>query len=361
MHPKRLAVTDYQHIKQNFLRELLQASKGLPSSLTFIQNPLAQKPLVTNGIVQAIVIGGTNYILQTLQIEPSGTKTIFTKQTGILPTFTTKQDLIEFLTMHLDDRADAIGVNFGFPLDPCVGSFGELDGKLIHGTKEHTFTGLTEPIGSIIKTLSNKPIKVSVANDTICLLLSGNGSENGSLIAGTGINAGIKMMTGQQTIAINLEIGNFNKFAPSDVLLNIDRDSEKPGEQLFEKATSGKYLAHYFNEKAKELSLNIPQLSTSQELSALSLGQEQNEASELAKALLERSASLFATALAAIYEFSDKPQPFTFIGEGSMLWKGWHYKENIQKQLAAFGIPKDAIVIKHVQDSSINGAIGLVT
>jgi hexokinase len=355
----------YQQIKQNFLQEIILASEGKPSSISFIKHHLPEKPLLTQGIVQGIVIGGTNYILSTEEIATDGTRKILSHETGILPIFDTKQTFIDFLSAHLDARADAIGINFGFKLEPTIGTHGELDGKILaKGTKDHTFTGITESVGTLVKSVFankyQKEIVVAVANDAICLLLSGSGGENGSLIAGTGYNMGLRLKDNNRLSIVNLEAGGFDKFSISTALKQIDATTKNPGKKLFEKTISGKYLAHYFNEKAKELHLSITHIQTSQELSELSHTNHSDIAGDLARAIIERSAFLVASAIAGTYEFCDKPNSFIIIGEGSLLWDGWHYHENIMKQLKALEVPAHAITIKHIKSSSINGAIGLI-
>ncbi|HVA96499.1 MAG TPA: hypothetical protein VND99_02500 [Candidatus Acidoferrales bacterium] len=356
---------DYKQIQQNFLQELNLASQNKPSSISFLKNHLPTKPLLANGIVQGIVIGGTNYILATAVINSNGTHKIIAKKTGVLPVFDTKKTFVDFLTEHLTPDVDAIGINFGFPLEAITGSFGELDGKLLLGTKEHTFKGLiNEPLGQLIKTLYQKKCHkmpmVSVANDTVCLTLAGDGTEKGSLVAGTGFNMCLVTKYQHKKTLINLESGNFNKFTLTPILQKIDDTSEDPGKQLLEKATSGKYLALYFNEKIKELHLPLSPIKTSQQLSELSHENHHDVAGDLARAIITRSAYLVAAAIAGLYEYSSKPQTFTLIGEGSLLWNGWQYHENIQKQLTKLGVPRNAIVIKHIPDSSIKGAIGLI-
>ncbi len=356
---------NYQQIQQNFLKELIAASKNKPSSISFIKHPFPKKPLLTHGIIQGIVIGGTNYILSTEEISHGKTRNILERKTGVLPTFDTKQRFIDFLSEHLDPRAIAVGVNFGFKMKATYGKDGTLDGTVMaKGTKEHTFTGLTEPIGTVLKTVFakkyGKNILTSVANDTVCLLLSGNGKEHGSLIAGTGFNLGLLLENDKTDVIINLEAGNFDKFKQSTILKQIDAKTKNPGEKLFEKTVSGKYLAQYFNEKSKELNLPIEPLLTSQELSELSHANHTDVAGDLARAIIERSAFLVASAIASLYEFTAKPNSFTIIGEGSLLWNGWHYHQNIMKQLKALEVPSGAVTIKDVKDSSINGAVGLI-
>lgn len=356
-----LTTPDYPTIENNFAQELTRAAQGETTSLPFIKHVLGQKPLIHAGVVQGIVIGGTHYIVSTEEIIPGENRIILHRKTGMLPTFAEAETFFTFLTEHLDPRATAIGVNFGFPLAPTYGPHGELDGRLIKGTKEHSFVGIVgQTIGNIIREVVGRKIPVTVANDTVCLTLAGTGDEAGSLIAGTGFNIGIKLPEEKQTVIVNLEAGNFNKFEPSEVLKTIDEASDMPGMQLFEKVISGKYLAEYFTMRAKKLRLSVPHLVTSQELSALSQRKKDTDAVILARALLERSACLVATALAGVYEFHGKQQ-LTIIAEGSLLWKGWQYFETIHKELLILGLPKDSIILKHIPESSIKGALGLLT
>lgn len=356
---------DYAKVKTAFLKELKLAAAGKTSSISFIKHTLPDKPLLTHGKFQGIVVGGTNYVDSTRQILKDGSMKTLTLKYGTLPIFKDRQMLVEFFTKHLDKHADIVGINFGFPLKPIKGPFGEIDGELVHGTKEHTFLGVTTSIGSIVReiyeTKYKKVIPVSVANDSVCLTISGDGTERASIIVGTGINISLKLFENKKTILVNLEAGNFNKFPISQTLKKIDKSSTAPGGQLFEKVVSGKYLVIYFNEKAKELGLKIPQLTNSKELSELAEKRSTQAPTILARAVMERSASLVATAAAALYEFLDKPEKFTIITEGSVFWKGWKYQDNVYQQLTNLVIPEGAITFKHIQDSSIKGAIGLLT
>lgn len=355
---------DYHKVKTAFHKELTLASAGKPSSISFIKHTLPDKPLITSGIFQGIVVGGTNYVDSTRRILKNGSLKTLTLKYGTLPVFKDRQMLVEFFTRHLDKRADVVGLNFGFPLKPVLGPFGEIDGEIDHGTKEHTFLGVTSSIGAIVReiyqTHYKKTIPVSVANDSVCLTLSGDGTERASFIVGTGINISLKLLDSKKTTIVNLEAGNFNKFPVSQTLKNIDRSSTVPGGQLFEKVISGKYLVIYFNEKAKELGLKLPQLTTSKELSDLAAKKSKTPPTLLARAILERSAFLVAAAASAIYTFLDSPK-MSIITEGSVFWKGWNYQENVYNQLADLGVPKGDVTFKHIQDSSIKGAIGLVT
>jgi hexokinase len=360
-----IQIPDYQQIKENFLQELTLASQDKPSSISFFKHPLSKKPLISSGIVQGIVIGGTNYIVATVEMKKDGNRKMLKKQTGVLPLIKDDQTFYVFLEKHLDARAQAVGINFGFPMEPTSGTFGELDGTLLYANKEHPMFGLIgKTIGKeakrIFKTKYSRDIPFSVANDTICLALSGEGSEQGAFIAGTGFNVGLVLQQKNQKFLVNLEAGEFNKFEPTDALKQIDAESESPGVHVFEKIISGKYLALYFNKEIQKKHPEIPSITTSQELSELSHTNHTDVSGDLARAIITRSAYLVAAAIAGAYEFCGKPKDFTLIGEGSLLWNGWKYHENIQKQLSKLGVPQDAVKIKHIKDSSINGAIGLI-
>lgn len=355
---------DYRKVKAAYYTELTLASAGKPSSLSFIKYQLPPSPLVTTGVIQGIVIGGTNYVVSTIRILKSGKQKVLDHHWGKLPVFYDLKTLVGFLTAHLDKRADAVGINFGFALQPVKSDKGTIDGKILHGTKEHTFTGVTMPIGDIVRDIYqikyNKDIKVSVANDSVCLTLSGDGSENGSLIIGTGSNMCLKITDGKKTSVINLEAGNFDKFPITSVLKKLDAKSVIPG-YLLEKTIAGKYIALYFNEKAKQLGLKTEVLKTSNQVSELAEAANKKRETILAQSIMQRSAFLAAAILAGAYEFAGSPETFTIVGEGSVLWKGWNFRKNVKAKLADLNIPEDAIKIKNVEDSSIKGALGLLT
>lgn len=355
---------DYKKVRSAFHKELTLAAASEPSSLSFITHTLPKTPLITSGVIQGIVIGGTNYVVSTVRILKSGKQNVINHHWGKLPVFYDLKTLVDFLTLHLDKRADAVGINFGFPLKPVKGDFDTIDGILPHGTKEHTFTGVTTPIGQIAREIYQikykKDIPVSVANDSVCLTLSGDGTENGSMIIGTGANMCLKRTDKTKTTVVNLEAGNFDKFPITSVLKKLNEQSVIHG-YFLEKTIAGKYMALYFNEKAKQLGLNIEPLTTSNQVSELAVANSKKQETKLAQAIMERSAFLAAAIVAGAYIFAGSPEKFTIIGEGSVLWKGWNYKKNIQQKLADLDIPEETIKFKHIPDSSIKGALGLLT
>ena len=355
---------DYQQVKDNFLLDLTAALNNKKSSLSYIKNYLSPKPLVQKGIVQAIVIGGTNYISALVRVLPNGKSKAITIKKGKLPVFKSGETFVSFINTILFEQAEAIGLNFAFPLNPLIGPNNELDGILLYGTKEHAFKGLIgQSIGSAVRKVYfekyQKQILVTVANDSICLTLAGNGTEDGGMILGTGFNMSLKSIDNGKSFVANLEAGNFNDFKSSSVLEIIDKRSEHPGRKMFEKTISGKYLVTYFNEESKSLKLNFTPLNTTEDLSRLA-ETDTNSQGELARSILERSAFFIAAALAGVYEFRKRPARLELVTEGSLFWKGYKYKENVEKQLLKLGVPKNTIKFKFVEDSSLKGAIGLL-
>jgi hypothetical protein len=65
--------------------------------------------------------------------------------------------------------------------------------------------------------------------------------------------------------------------------------------------------------------------------------------------------------LAALYEFKNRPDRMSFNAEGSVIRKAWKYEENLMKRLHMLDIPQEALELVHHQDSSIKGAISLLT
>lgn len=335
------------------------AKKGKSSSISFIKHTLPEKPLVTNGKIQTIAIGGTNFRTVNDQVK-NGESHIIKSYSGTIPKFETGKNLADFLNENLENNMAAIALNFAYPLSPFTNSNGLLDGILMNGTKEHAFKGLIgEKIGEFISTIYYKKfgrqIPVSVANDTVCMAISGNGNESGGLILGSGFNIGLRY---QNTI-INLEAGNFSKFADDSMLETIDELSDNRGINRFEKMLSGNYLPLIYKLTAKQLNIDTKEALKSEDLSILAQT-DSRPPGDLARALLKRSSSLVATAIAAIYEFLDKPDKLILITEGSLFWKGWKYQENVLEQIEKLNIPKNSINFKHIPDSSIKGASGLL-
>lgn len=355
-----ITTLDYRQIKQNFVEELVVASQGYHSSLSFIRHLLPTKPIIKEGLIQAIVIGGTNYDVATYELDGKGGKKELRRRRGIIPQLDTEATVFNFIADLYDSEALAIAINFGFPSKPDMGKFGEIDSEILYGVKEHAFHGLIgKPIGKALREYLKINIPISVANDTICLALAGTGQENGGFVLGSGCNMSIATEEAGRKIVANLESGNFSKFEPTPGLEAIDAISPTRGKNRFEKLISGIYLPMHFNFLAKQYNINAPTVANGKEVSALA-ARDTSLIGDLARGVLERSASLAATQFAAVYEFLNISQ-VEFLVEGALFLDGWEFEKNFTKRLTLLGVPDGRIKIIKVPDSSMNGAIGLIT
>ncbi len=356
-----IANPDYMQIKQHFLEDLTVASQGHPSSISFIRHVLPKKPLISSGIVQGIVIGGTRFDIASVEIDGKGKKRLLKRQQGILPQFDTKETFLMFIKEHIDSKALGVAINLGFPLQPDTGKFGEIDSKILYGVKEHAFHGLLGlSIGDFLRQELARDIPISVANDAVCLTLAGTGEEDGGFVLGSGCNMAITVQDHGERIVANLESANFNKFEPTPGLEAIDAISPTKGKNRFEKLISGIYLPMHFNFLLTQYNIQTTQVANAKELDVLA-AEDTGITGDLARAILERSASLAATELAAVYEFKGSHKEIEILAEGTVIWEGWEYQNNIQKRLTLLGVPEGKIKIKKVEDSSLHGAIGLLT
>lgn len=268
----------------------------------------------------------------------------------------------------MNPQTTAIGINFAYNLFPVVGEMGELDGIMNQGnSKGHAFKGLQQKqVGMTIKNyLKNKlgqSIVVSVANDTVCLIISGLGKDTDrknliAAIAGTGYNVAIFL---DENTVVNLQASDFAGFGPTATGRVVDAESKNVGKQMYEKEVAGGNLYKHFNVLIPQLNLQITPLHSSEELSRLAKSEKGTE-SQVARELLERSASLVAAQLAGIYEFKGKPLVLTCITQGSLFLNEPDYISNIQSQLEALGVPQNLFEFKKIENSDVLGVIKLIT
>src|SRR3989338_7101044 len=158
----------------NFLSSLLNAQTHRPSSLPFIINQLPSEPVVNAGEpFQAISIGGTNYKSALFNLGHDGQLIMYDREASQRPYFNNRDDVLGFIQGLVDPSIEYIAINFASPLKPEFRN-GLLDGRLFKATKFDRFEGLIDyPLGQTIEEFFGHSVKVTVANDTICLLLAG--------------------------------------------------------------------------------------------------------------------------------------------------------------------------------------------
>lgn len=350
-----------QAITKNFVEELRTANSGKKTSLPYIVHQFSGGPIVKDGeVFQVLVFGGSIFL--NVLLEKRGRRIIIkSRERKSKEPYDTKESFLKTFAEELDPNVRVVAVNFAFPLSP-VFEDGKLDGMLMSGSKEHTFHGLLgKRVGKIaqdyILKTQKRTISVSVANDTVCLLLSGLTEVATHNIAagvlGTGMNFAFFL---NDNTLVNLEAANFDKFPQTETGKIIDQHSVIPGKALLEKETSGAYLYQHFNIINEQEKLGAVPLASTLELDQLiregSLG-----VGEVAKMLIERSAELISCAIAGITLFKEKDM--VFVMEGSMFWNATGYRRIVKRKLLELAPDYDIRFIK-IEDSPVFGAAKLV-
>jgi hexokinase len=270
-------------------------------------------------------------------------------------------DLMNVVEENLLNEVEVLAINFAYPIQPVLRQ-GRLDGKLLRPVKEHLFAGLVgKCVGQQIEEYfggKGRHLKVTLANDMVCLLQAGREKVNDSRtlvagVVGTGVNFAI--LDAEYGI-VNLESAGFDKFKISWAGRAIDQVSKNVGQHLFEKEVSGKYLFEHYN-----LMKNVFQLEpieTSEQLNQIA-DETKHPGRNLARSILMRSAELLACQIAGLLDFLGQNK-LTFVMEGSLFWKGWHYQGLIYSALKKMDISADRVEFVEIKQSNILGAGRLV-
>ncbi len=351
---KLYSLSQLKNISKNFCTEIEKAKNGSESSLSFIENNISKNKFNTDTHkFQVMVIGGSKF--ETAIVEKIDRKIKFVNyKVKNLPLMKNKNVFLTFIKNNLYKNIDLLSVNFAYALKPLLRN-GILDGILISVSKEHEFKGLiNKKIGEEIEKYFEKEIKVTVANDLVCLVLSTKGDfkedEVVGGVVGTGINFG---GFSDRNHVVNLESGNFNKFKQTKSGKQIDKESIKPTEHIFEKEVSGAYLYKHFN-----IICNKVELKSTKELSGLAEQKGESEISKIAQKLIKRSASLIASKIAGVSMFK-KNKDLVVIIEGSLFWNGWNYKNMVMKYSNRI-LGKNSIKFIKIENSNLKGAAKLV-
>lgn len=275
-----------------------------------------------------------------------------------LPTLDTADQLIAVIKKFHQPKYKQICLNFAYPLSPEIYK-GNLDGRLLSGTKEHKFSGL---VGYLVgewlaESLAEPDLQVVVANDVVCLALAGLHNHSAqvnesllSMVYGTGNNIG--MFLDQDTV-VNLETGNFNHFDSTPSGLEIDQNSAEPGRQKFEKEVAGAYLEKHFDFYSRKQGLGIA-LNNPGEFFEI-LRDKQNPGYSLAKQITWRCSALLAALLRGLWLYKDRQNLLCNV-EGSMYWKTPEMALSLDQWLIKLTVPEGKIRFNQVENSHLIGA-----
>lgn len=347
----------YKDIAQEFAHQLHDSSNGKKTSLPFIQHIRTRADKNSIEQLTCLVIGGTVYRQASCRIEND--EPILTEITeAAQPPFLHASGFLDFIESRIDGAA-YIGLNFAYPLAP-VDNHGLLDGVLVSGSKENTFNGLVgKQIGTFIQNhieqKLGKKVLLSVANDTVCLLLSGlTETQVAEHLVGGVIGTGLNFALFEKGTIVNLESANFNGFDQSAEGKEIDRESAAPGSSLFEKEVSGAYLYKHFNILCRKKGIESSVQST-EELNQYA-EKDSSSAGDIAREVITRAATLAATQIAGI--MIHKQSSITVVMEGSLFWKGYRFKSTIEETIHAI-VPEYTAHFIHVANSDLVGAAKL--
>lgn len=355
-------ISTLKTITQNFVTELDDSQSGKKTSLPFIIHELSKSPLAHDKeTFQVLKIGGS--IMQNALVHKEGNDIIVDSiEEERLPIFTTGKAFLAFIKSHLRKNIRILALNFAYPLKPVFEN-GKLDGILVNGTKEHSFTGLVgKQVGNAIEehiqSIFRKYVSVSLANDTICLVLAGLTKHKAQKLAGGIVGTGLNFafFLDDQHL-VNLEAANFDKLTLSPEAHLIDDRSLTQKRSLFEKETAGGYLYLHYNLTIARTNPLIQPVVSTHGLDKVARGELPGD-KKLARNLFERSAQLVACEIAGIVNY--KKCDMTFIMEGSLFWIGYNYRNTVEKTVKLLA-PHYKVTFEEIKDCGIIGAAKLVT
>ncbi len=327
-----------------------------PISALFIRNQLpSHNAIPDNEIFQVIAIGGSH--MKNALMQKKGDSINLLKKTKVkVPTFNDETTFLTFVEKHLNIESSHLVINLAQMLEPVIrGNI--FDGRLVGSSKEHEFAGLIgkvvgEEVEKYIAQKLQRKIHVSVINDVTCLVLSGLQMSDWNIIVGgivgTGVNFGYFL---DRYTIINTESGAFRALRQTETGRALDKQSNKPGEFIFEKEVSGRYLFQHFNILLKDY-----QCSSTEKLSHIARSDDKN--AQIAQKLFERSASLIATHMTAIFMYKSQKN-LVFAMEGSLFWEGWNYENMVIDYIQKLGVSAGSIKMVNIEDNSLFGAAQL--
>lgn len=386
-----------------FLDEMKKGLNG-KSSLAMIPTYLYEsRPSAESAGKRAIVIdaGGTNFRSAVGYFTPEG-KAVFEKeQKTYMPATNGRLSKEEFYGSIAQNikRLVAKGGDIGFCFSYPVEMQSSGDGNITSFTKAvDAPEAVGTPVGKCtleaVKKFDGKDRKIVILNDTVAALLGGLASVKKEYSAyvgyifGTGTNICYSELTENvlkaeglpagKKLLINTECGNFNKFPQGIVDKEVADGTEDGSRQLFEKMTSGKYLATlvyktFLNAVKDGVLSSAPEsefeLKDVSEFLAgekgMLYGSFENEADrrnaeEICRAYVDRSAKLGAIANAAAVLASSRTggKPVAIFAEGTTFEKLHGYRQAFEKYLSGMLAPRGiGFEIIRCKESNLKGCL----
>ena len=381
-------------ISTAFCREMQAGLGKKPSSLKMLTSFLDKPRGDEQGCFIALDFGGTN--VRVLVVELLGQGKFCVKKQLAKPLkaidgeydygspTATAQQLFDFLAAEIAAAAEGnlqygLGHTFSFPCSQqSVNS-----ARLLHWTKEIDTRGVEGQDVTVLlqESLGRRGVRnvkpLAVINDTTGTLLTAAYQDpdvDVGSICGTGHNTCYAQpLSGGGFMIMNMESGNFNKLDRTKYDMQLDRDSDRPGEQILEKMTSGRYLgelcrlilsdgihkgavaAHLLAGYERPYSLTTEHMARFIE----SKDARFKLIKVVAAALLRRSARLVAASYGGIFQHLDGGvNRHTVAVDGSLYEKAPGYKEEINNVLQhIFGDGENMRTVAVKDGSGIGAAI----
>lgn len=256
---------DTDQLLANFIDEMTLGLNQQDSSLAMIASHVGiDRNITPNKPVIVLDAGGTNLRVCTVHFTEDGTPVMDNFAAYSMPGIDkelSKAEFYECICQYLEpviELSDTISFCFSYPSEIATNQ----DGKLLYWTKEVKVPEVVgEYIGAgLVAALMAKghnKKNITLLNDTVATLLAGKafGEQRGcegyvGLILGTGTNTAYvesntnvsKVEASEGSQIINIESGNFNKLPLGPIDVKHDSATANPGQYLFEKMISGRYL-----------------------------------------------------------------------------------------------------------------------
>lgn len=272
--------TKFNEIVNHFRNEMKKGLEMRGQTVAMVPSYVTGVPTGKEvGTFLALDLGGTNLRVCLIKFESEGNMSIKQQKYTILETYKTGEarQLFDFLANCIDkflaelDKTDYKGssrkggkLNLGFTFSFPVEQTAIDKGTLISWTKGFTCVNAVgkDVVFMLQEALNRKEVPVKVAalvNDTVGTLLAHAYKYPNTLlgvILGTGTNCAyfekisnikkLQFSSNAEHMIINLEWGAFDnekKVLPITMFDNkLDRESNNPRRQIFEKLVSGMYL-----------------------------------------------------------------------------------------------------------------------
>ena len=367
---------DIETSLENFRRQMqqgLEGKGGIPMIPTYLMN--VDRSRIKTGVKQILIdAGGTNFRSAIGYFDEQGKVVIENLRKTTMPAsdrLLSKSEFYNAIGTNIN-RLLSHGKNVGFCFSYPVDMNKDLDGKVVMFSKE---VKAPEVIGTRVgqetlkacKQYDKTDRKIVILNDTVATLLGGLALNSEPFSAylgyiyGTGTNVCYIEDTSKITkvkglpsgkMLINSECGNFDGFQQGDFDKVTIARTAVPDKQLFEKMTSGKYLADIIYEalsvaerngifvgKTNIVPFTLKDVSTFlTENTFRGLFEDEQDmqlVKEICIELIRRAAKMgaIANSAMAIASCNDKTLPVAIVAEGTTFNKLPHYREFFEEYL----------------------------